>query len=471
MPVFSRSAPPGWRWVHVGVAAAAMVATLPGRTHGLGLVTEPVLQDLSLDRVAYATLNLWATLIGAAFCLPIGWLLDRLGVRWVLAGVTAALGVVVLVMADIAAGGSTLALAPTVDKYDVHWFTTTPVPLELFLLVTLTRGLGQSALSVISLALMGKAAGRKSGLVVGVYSFVMAIGFMAAFGVIGHVLKKPEREAVARFEADTGAGTVQGTLDDYKKQAKEKYLPLWRTVWGGIGWSLLGAAVVLPLFVRQLPVQPDETPDGDDPARPSLTLTQAVLTPGFWVFGLATSFYGMLTSGLSLFNQSVLAERGFEMSVFLTITTVGPVVGLAANLASGILARIGVRLGYLMAGAMVLQGVALVLFPHVTTLFQVYAYAVAMGVAGGALTVVFFAYWTQAYGPKHLGRIQGMAQMLTVLASAVGPLVLAAGQRAHGSYAPVIEQLAIVSFAFALLCAVCPMPKRRPANTAPGASP
>ena len=31
-----------------GTAAAAMVATLPGRTHGLGLVTEPLLADLGV---------------------------------------------------------------------------------------------------------------------------------------------------------------------------------------------------------------------------------------------------------------------------------------------------------------------------------------------------------------------------------------------------------------------------------------
>src|SRR5690242_83364 len=75
---------PAWRWVHVIVAAGAMVATLPGRTQGLGLVTEPLLRDLHLGRLEYGTLNLWATLIGAAFCLPVGWLLDRLGTRSVL---------------------------------------------------------------------------------------------------------------------------------------------------------------------------------------------------------------------------------------------------------------------------------------------------------------------------------------------------------------------------------------------------
>src|SRR3954453_153053 len=94
-------ASPDGRWVHVAVAALAMVATLPGRTHGLGLITEPLLADLGLDRVAYAQVNLWATLLGAAFCLPGGWLIDRLGLRVVLAGVLAALGGVVVAMSRL----------------------------------------------------------------------------------------------------------------------------------------------------------------------------------------------------------------------------------------------------------------------------------------------------------------------------------------------------------------------------------
>jgi len=52
-------------WANLAIAALAMVGTLPGRTQGLGLITEPLLADLHIDRVTYATVNLWATLIGA----------------------------------------------------------------------------------------------------------------------------------------------------------------------------------------------------------------------------------------------------------------------------------------------------------------------------------------------------------------------------------------------------------------------
>jgi len=48
-------------WVVLAVAALAMVGTLPGRTQGLGLITEPLLVDLGVDRVQFAQINLVAT--------------------------------------------------------------------------------------------------------------------------------------------------------------------------------------------------------------------------------------------------------------------------------------------------------------------------------------------------------------------------------------------------------------------------
>jgi len=41
--------------------------------------------------------------------------------------------------------------------------------------------------------------------------------------------------------------------------------------------------------------------------------------------------------------------------------------------------------------------------------------------------VAFFAIWGDSFGKRHLGRIQGVAQMCTVLASALGPLLLERG--------------------------------------------
>ena len=113
----------------------------------------------------FAQINLVATLVGSLFCLGIGRLIDRVGSRLVLTVVTASLGV----------GGA--AMSATVAMW------------ALVVLVTLTRGFGQSALSVASLALVGKWFSRRLSLAMGVYALVMSIGFMAAFPAVGAAIQ------------------------------------------------------------------------------------------------------------------------------------------------------------------------------------------------------------------------------------------------------------------------------------------
>eukprot|EP01035_Chromulina_nebulosa_P045327 gene45327-61409_t len=69
IPAALARAPFYYGWIILGLAALAMVGTLPGRTQGLGLITESLLKDLSLDRLAFAQMNLWATLLGSLFCI------------------------------------------------------------------------------------------------------------------------------------------------------------------------------------------------------------------------------------------------------------------------------------------------------------------------------------------------------------------------------------------------------------------
>ena len=151
-------------WVVLGVAALAMVGTLPGRTQGLGLITEPLLRSLDLNRVAYAQINLVATLVGALGCFGVGRLLDRYGSRGVLTAISLLLGVVVVAMSQ-AVGF-----------------------VALLVFVTLTRALGQSALSVVSLAMVGKWFRRRLTKAMAIYALAMSVGFMIAFPLVGAVV-------------------------------------------------------------------------------------------------------------------------------------------------------------------------------------------------------------------------------------------------------------------------------------------
>jgi MFS family permease len=386
-------------WVNVFVAALAMVGTLPGRTQGLGLITEPLLADLQINRVDFARINLWATLIGALFCLGVGRLIDRFGSRIVLTIVTLALATVVLLMS----GARSVFL--------------------LAILITLTRGLGQSALSVVSITMVGKWFVRRLTLAMAVYTVVLSIGFMLAFPLIGDMV------------IESG----------------------WRRTWWTVGLVLMfGLAPLSLLLVRNSPESSSLPPDFDgsgehvnDEATFSFTLRQALLTPAFWVFGIASAVYGLIASGIALFNESIFAERGFDASTYHRSLVIVALTALVGNFLGGWLISRG-RMNRLLAVAMILLAGSLLGLPHVRTQTHVVVYAFVMGLAGGFVIVIFFAFWSRAYGRAHLGKIQGAAQALTVIASAVGPLLLAECVARTGSYAAMFYALTFVVLLLAL---------------------
>jgi MFS family permease len=337
--------------------------------------------------VTYAQINLVATLAGALFAFGVGSLIDRRGSRVVLTAIASALGLVVLVMSQVTGA------------------------VTLLLMVTLTRGLGQTALSIVSLAMVGKWFQRRLTWAMGVYTVTMSVGFMLAFPAVGSIV--------------LAAG--------------------WRAAWSAIGLFLL--VVLTPaawLLVRSTPGDVGEQIDGpssDDTTQIAVeaphdtaTLEDALRTPAFWVFALASSMYGLVASGIGLFNEAILAERGFAPDVYHTALAVIAITGLGRNFVAGAWAERGSLRGVLVT-AMVLLALALAALPHVGTTTHVMVQAVAMGVAGGFVMVVFFSFWGRTFGDMHLGRIQGAAQVMTVLGSAIGPLALAWCVDATGSYA------------------------------------
>jgi MFS family permease len=391
------------------LAAAAMVGTLPGRTQGLGLVTEPLIADLQISRVDYAQLNLWATLIGSLFAIGIGRFIDRLGARVVLTTVAASLGLVVCAMSAVR-GFWALAIA-----------------------VTLTRGLGQSALSVISLAMVGQWFGRGIESAMAIYSIVMSLGFMIAFPLVGALVQSWG----------------------------------WRSAWLSIGITLLAVLAPLSLLLARThrTHRTDRThrthrthPTHSTHPEFAATWQEAVRTPAFWCFSIGAALYGLVASGIGLFNESILAERGFNADVYYQTLVVTAITALAGNFGGGWLAM-RMSLQNLLAISLFVLAAGLAALPHVTTILQVMAWATAMGLGGGLVMVLFFSVWPKVYGREHLGRIQGAAQAMTVLASAIGPLLLAWCVDWTGSYAGMFNILSVIIALTAVSALLTPVPK------------
>jgi len=400
-------------WLMVAIAAYAMIATLPGRTHGLGMVTERVLADprIGLDRLQYGQLNLWATLVGATFCFGVGRLIDRIGSRWVLTATLSLLAAAVIGM-SVASGA-----------------------VAFFLAVTLTRGFGQSALSVVSITLVGKWFRKRLGWAMAVYAIVIALGFTVTY-----------KAGQAFAEAD------------------------WRLFWAGIGAVLVVSVPFVWLLTRDTPESCGLTLDGvaendeTDDVRTGFTLSEALRTPAFWVFALSTSAFGLVAAGVALFNESILADLGFGREAYFEMLSLGVPFGLAAKFATGWLAG-RVPLGKLTAGALLLLAATLAGLTSLRSYTDLVTYTAMTAIAGSAITVVFFTVWGQLYGRLQLGRIQAAAQMLTVLASAVGPLAFAAAKEATGSYAPALWASAAVITILGLAAWLTPLPDHRRLST------
>ena len=380
-------------WVNLIVAALAMVGTLPGRTQGLGLITEPLLRDLQLDRVTFAQMNLWATLIGSLFAVGIGRFIDRFGSRVILTLVSFVLGAVVLAMSG---------------AKGIIWLT---------LLLTLSRGFGQSALSVVSITIVGQWFVRRLNLAMAVYTILLSIGFMLAFPIVGSLVLKSG----------------------------------WRVAWNGIGYSLL--FILAPaawLLVRRSPEviglgnnKELQRESELETSQSGYTWREALSTPAFWIFALSSSIYGLIASGIALFNESILAERGFDASTYHQTLVITALTALFGNFLGGWLTEKW-SVNRLMATAMTLVAGSLIALPHVKTQMHVVLYALVMGLAGGFVIVIFFSFWSRVYGRRHLGQIQGAAQTLTVIASALGPIVLAKCLELTGSYAAIFYLLSAI---------------------------
>ena len=318
-----------------------MVGTLPGRTQGLGLITEPLLIDLGLSRVTYAQLNFWATILGAGGAIGIGRAIAYFGSRLVLTLVAFALGAVVVAM----------------SRTQGAW--------DLAVWLTLTRALGQSALSVVALAIVGHWFVTRIDKAMAVFSVVMSIGFMLAFPTVGWLVQ------------------TRG----------------WRSAWMAIGVALLVVLAPLAwLVVRRSPescgLDPDGAPSSSSHPLSGYQWQAALRTPAFWLFATGTALYGLVASGIGLFNESILAERGFGPEVYYQTLVVTAITALAGNGLGGWLAG-RVPLLTLLSLSLAVLAAGVLALPFVTALAHVMIWAVAMGLGGGLIMVLFFSVCTR----------------------------------------------------------------------------
>ncbi len=276
--------------------------------------------------------------------------------------------------------------------------------MPLFVCLLLVRGLGQGALSVVAMAMVGKWFKRRIGLAMGVFSVLLGIGFVAS------------------------TPTFKSAVEAYG----------WREPWFYLGLTLLcWLGPLALLLVRSVPPRGSAELDAGDsvPGAASsrdATLLEALCSPAFWVYSVASSMFGLTWSAITLYYELILAERGFGPDTYKLAMTIFVAIGMASNLLGGWACRHW-PMGRLLGIGLLLLAASLGVFPLVHAEWEVVAFTAIFGAAGGLITVIYFSFYGKAFGQGQLGRIQGAAHILSVFASAAGPVLLTWTKERTGS--------------------------------------
>ena len=421
------------------IASLVMFASGPGQSHTFSVFLLPISEDLGISRTSVSSAYAFATLV-AAFGLPhVGRMIDRHGARRVLTVVGAALGTAAVAFGAVSG----------------------------FVLLTLGFGalrfFGQGSLMLCAGNLVSQWFDRRRGLAL---SLTM-LGFSVSVA-------------------------VHPPLAQWLSEALG-----WRMAWvvlGVVTWAMLLPPVLLLVFDRPeaLGLRPDgkaagaagdasprpaaaredsvtaEAASGASP-RPAtapddsvtgLSLAEARRTGAFWIILASNSSFAALVTALFFHQVSVFEAQGLDATLAASVFSICAAVMVVTTPFVGVLLdRLPTKPLY--ASAMLSVSVALVAMSLVRDLPSAIVFSVLFGVANAAMHAHFTFVWPRFFGRRHLGSIQGVAQMGGVIGASIGPIPLGLGYDYLGGYGETLVALAAIP----VVCAVAVAFMRAPRLT------
>jgi MFS family permease len=375
-------------WIVLAAGTFGMAMTMPGRTHAISVVIDPIMADAGVSR-GMASLLFMAGTLGASFLMtPFGRWLDAQGPRRAVA--------VVCVLFGLSCFQTALVSGPA----------------TLLLAILTLRGFGQGALNVVSQHVINQWFVRRRGLAMGVAGVGVAIA-NTVFPI-----------------AVSWAATAHG----------------WRAAYYAMG--LLTLCVMLPVGAacyRQRPELYGLRPDGrelpGESAGPLVeehwTREEALRTPTFWVFALGDFMTAGLGTGLLFHHYSLMAANGLDrLAATALFLPLGLVTALFNILAGVALDRYQPR--HVLAVALASLVAALGLGGLAHSPEGVLAYGVVLGMTIGIASSVTGVALPHHFGRLHLGSIKGVSQTCFIAGTAIGPVPFALAYQLGGSYWPAI---------------------------------
>jgi MFS family permease len=444
-------------WTMLGISGAAQFMSAPGQSYSVAAFKDPMQTGLKVSETQYSLAYACATVVSACLLPYVGKLVDRFGARIMLSAIAAGLTAACWMMSQV-------------DSLN-----------ELYFGFGFVRSLGQGALSLVSVWIVGEWFERRRG--------------------------------IATAMAGLGGGLSVMTIPLFNNWLIENYG--WQTAWQGLScgvWAMLMIPAVLILRDRpeDLGLHPDGlTPVSEDddveqaetasdskaekptgftstatepenanepgsnnptPARndaaanlekaaasgpqitsyeDSWTVHEVLRNATFWKLLCVPATSGLVGTGLVMHQVKLLERHGLDRTESLLMMTLQAGFATLMQFPMGWLTdRVPSR--FILVAAMMFLATATLLVIDMPVTWLAGVYALLLGLHGSVMRSTATVVWINYYGRAHQGAVRGVAWSAMILASAIGPLPLAISNDYYGSYEPALMMfLALPMFAAA----------------------
>lgn len=377
-------------WTMLSVSGLAQFMSGPGQSYSVAAFKEPMRESLGLSETAYSLPYGVATVVSGLSLILTGRLIDHFGARKTLPIISALLGLACFVMSQVDSGN------------------------QLYLGFTLIRCVGQGAMTLVALWIVGEWFLRRRCFATAISSLGSSTSVMV-FPLLNIWL-----------------------IDSFG----------WRNAWIALGLLVTGSLAVPGwILLRDRPEDLGMLPDGDDSQQDTVTpdgaegktvltgwtVRDAILDPTFWKVSTVPVCSGMIGTGLIFHQVALLGSRGVTANWALGLISIQAGLSTIVGLYAGWLSD---RWSYqrMLSIAMVLLSSCVVWILVLPRPWMAIFSSIAMGIHGSILRSAGTVVWINLYGRKHQGAVRGVSMSLMILAAAVGPLPLAVTLDHYGSY-------------------------------------
>ena len=415
-------------WAILVASVLGVMTSIPGQTIGVSVFTEHLMSATGLSRLQLANAYLVGTLTSGCL-LPFGGkLLDKLGSRRV--AVLAAIGL-----------GLTLGYLTVCDR--ISLFLSSQLSLNPTLIAALLlvigfvslRFCGQGMLTMTSRTMLGKWFERRRGQVSGIEGIFVAFGFAIAPWVFSQLI------------------AIFGWRETWRMLAIIVGLGM-----SSIGWLLFrDNPEICGLKMDGEKSSIEESLVADPKDKPAVlwgfTRKQALSTLAFWAVTLAFASQALSVTGITFNIVSIGAEMGIAEADIVRIFIPNAMVSTVVGFIVGILCD-RLRIQFIFIFMMTAQAIGIAAIANLDKPEMWIPAIVGLGISSGCFGTLTTVVLPRFFGRAHLGAIAGVQMMMIVIASAIGPSLLANSKAVTGSYvtglyacclfAPVVIVLMIV---------------------------